>query len=202
MAKAKEPRLNEQPTAPARRVANARDGADQLQRLDGHDHSDDHDDERDGPGTFELSDEEFLELFAESFNQSVLPDLPKIPGFHTFWATTNNPRDTIAWRTRMGYSFVKTSDIPGWEGGAISTGDYAGCIGINEMVAMKIPTRRYQIMMEYVHHRLPLMEEEKVKQAIEAHQESAARVKGKIIDETGMMDSIVQQAQQRPVFAP
>ena len=69
---------------------------------------------------------------------AVLPDLPEIPGFHTFWATTTNSRDTVQNRLRMGYTFLRSSDFPGWDAASIKTGEYAGVIGQNEMIAMKI----------------------------------------------------------------
>jgi hypothetical protein len=161
---------------------------------DGHE-----DDERDSLDEREMSDEEYLSLFRDSINQSVLPDLPKIPGFHTFWATTSNPRDTVQMRLRMGYSFLRSSDFPGWDAASVKSGEYAGAIGMNEMIAMKIPERRYQLYMAEVHHRAPLAEESKIAAMVDDMRESAARQKGRITEVEGM-DAIVQKAPV-PVFA-
>lgn len=212
MAKSSEARLtddNAGAQAPARakapvrgpnaRQANAeaaltRDGMNETPRNDGHD-SIDNEDERDRHQVRDMTDEEFLALFSGAQNQSVLPDLPKIQGFHTFWATTTNPRDPIAGRLRLGYRFIKQEELPGWEQGvSIKTGEYAGCVGINEMIAMKIPEHRYQLMMQELHHRAPMAEEEKIRALVESHTENALRDKGRIVDEDGFSDHIVQKA--------
>src|SRR4051812_2629946 len=96
----------------------SRNGADEVLRADSH-IDDGREDERDrqaGDGhADEMSDEEFLAFVRDSVNQSVLPDLPRIPGYHTFWATTTNSRDTVAHRMRLGYQFIKLDELPGWE---------------------------------------------------------------------------------------
>ncbi|MFZ9183829.1 MAG: hypothetical protein ACO214_11170 [Hylemonella sp.] len=62
----------------------------------------------------EISDDERVEMFRQQFFQSALPDLPKIPGYHTCWLTTTNPRDSIQGRVRLVYVPVKPEDVPGW----------------------------------------------------------------------------------------
>jgi len=47
----------------------------------------------------------------------------------------------------------------------LKTGEYAGCIGINEMVAVKLPLELYERYMYEAHHRQPLEEEEKLEAA-------------------------------------
>lgn len=95
--------------------------------------------ERDFTQERDLSEDERLELFRESLVQSVLPDLPRMPGYHTVWLTTTNPRNSIQWRLRIGYQLIKVADCPGWDGVTIRAGDYAGVIGVNEMVAAENP---------------------------------------------------------------
>lgn len=212
MSNGSEPRMTEQAQPAKRKVGrprstasdadaeNSRHGMDELPRADAH-FDDGRDDERESllDGR-ELTDEEYLAMFRDSINQSVLPDLPTIRGFHTFWATTNNPRDTITNRMRMGYRLIRADELPGWDGGAVKSGDYAGCVGLNEMIAMKIPERLYQLYMQEAHHRMPLAEEEKIRHTVQQHSESALRDKGKIVDEDGLADNIVQKAPV-PVFA-
>lgn len=180
-------------------AALSREGMDEVSRADAHS-QDDNEDERDRFDDSEMTDADYLALFRDTINQSVLPDLPKIQGFHTFWATTTNSRDTIASRRRMGYQFIRADELRGWEGGSIKTGEYAGVVGINEMVAMKIPERLYQLYMQEVHHKAPLAEEEKVRATVQGHSENALRDKGRIVDEDGLADNIVQKAPV-PVFA-
>lgn len=135
--------------------------------------------EQDRPATEnrEVTDEERLEMFRQQFFQSSLPDLPKIPGWHMCWLTTTNPRDSIQMRIRLGYQPVKPEDIPGWEHAALKTGDWTGFIGVNEMLAFKLPMSLYEKYMQEAHHDAPLREEEKLTDTAEfmANQAQAAR---------------------------
>ena len=121
-----------------------------------------------------LSDEERLDEFRKSFFQSVLPDLPPMPGYHVCWLTTTNPRDSIPGRVRLGYEPVKSEDIPGWEHATMKTGDYAGCIGVNEMIAFKLPMNLYEAYMREAHHTQPLYEEEKLSSVLDVIREEAS----------------------------
>jgi hypothetical protein len=110
----------------------------------------------------EITDDDRLEMFRQSFFQHALPDLPKIPGYHVCWLTTQNPRDSIAARIRLGYEPVKPEDVPGWEYATVKTGEYAGCIGVNEMLAFKLPQSLYLKYMSEAHHNAPAQEEERL----------------------------------------
>lgn len=123
-----------------------------------------------------LTDEERLDEFRKSFFQSVLPDLPTIPGWHVCWLTTTNPRDSIPSRMRLGYEPVKAEDIPGWEHATMKTGEWVGCIGVNEMIAFKLPMRLYEAYMYEAHHAQPLFEEQKLTSVIDVIREEAAAV--------------------------
>jgi hypothetical protein len=122
----------------------------------------------------ELTDSERLDAFRRSFYQSSLPDLPKIPGWHVCWLTTANPRDPIHGRLRLGYELIKAVDIPGWEHASVKSAEYEGCIGVNEMVAAKLPSNLYEAYMQEAHHVQPLNEEEKLTIANEVIAEEAA----------------------------
>lgn len=113
-----------------------------------------------------LSDDERVAEFRQQFFQSALPDLPKIPGYHVCWLTTENPRDPVHSRMRLGYEPIKESDIPGWEHASIKTGEWQGCIGVNEMLAFKLPLELYEQYMRINHHEAPLAEEEKLSAAL------------------------------------
>lgn len=108
----------------------------------------------------ELTDEDRLAMFRQQLFNDVLPNLPKIPGFHTCWLTTTNPQDTIQHRQRLGYTPVLPSDVPGFDYITIKTGTYEGLIGINEMLAFKIPTSLYQKYMQIAHHDAAAQSEE------------------------------------------
>jgi len=115
-----------------------------------------------------LSDDERVAEFRQQYFQSALPDIPKIEGYHVCWLTTENPRDPIHARIRLGYEPIKTHDIPGWEHSEIKSGEWAGCIGVNEMIAFKLPLELYEQYMRINHHEQPLSEEEKLSSQIRA----------------------------------
>ena len=133
----------------------------------------------------EISDEDRIEMFRQQFFQSALPDLPKIEGYHTCWLTTANPRDSIQSRVRLGYEPIKPSDIPGWEYATLKTGEYAGLIGVNEMVAFKLPMRLYQAFMQEAHFHAPNREAEKLTAMTDSLREQAEQVGGQLIEGDG-----------------
>ena len=108
-----------------------------------------------------LTDDVRREDFRSLMRQEVLPRLPPIPGYHVMWATTQNARDPIMRRLQAGYEVVRAEDIPGWESLSVKTGEYAGAIGVNEMIALKCPESLYREMMTYFHHDLPNQEQER-----------------------------------------
>jgi hypothetical protein len=110
-----------------------------------------------------LSDEERQLMYRQAMYQSALPDLPPIPGFHVCWLTTTNSRDPLAARFRMGYELCKPEDFgQQFEFETLKTGEYAGCLGVNEMVAAKIKLETYQGYMLASHHEMPAHEESKL----------------------------------------
>ena len=128
----------------------------------------------------ELTEKERVEMFRQQFYQSALPDLPKIPGWHLCWLTTTNPRDSIQTRIRLGYEPVKPEDVPGWEYATLKTGDWAGMIGVNEMLAFKLPMSLYSKYMEEAHYLAPLREEEKLTDTAEFLEQQAKASKSRI----------------------
>lgn len=107
----------------------------------------------------ELTDSERADAYRASFFQSHLPDLPPIPGFHLCWLTTTNPRDSIHGRLRLGYQLVRAEEVPGWDHAKLTSGEWVGCVGINEMLAAKLPLHLYEKYMTISHHDEPLQQE-------------------------------------------
>lgn len=136
----------------------------------------------------ELSDDERVEMFRHQFFQSALPDLPKIPGWHTCWLTTTNPRDSIQARVRLGYEPIKPEEVPGWEYATLKTGEYAGFVGVNEMLAFKLPMRLYEAFMKEAHYDAPLREEEKLTETAEFMQQQARASKSSVMIGDGNAD--------------
>ena len=142
--------------------AYARDDSDRLS------------DDREGQER-EFSDEERLELFRMAMFQNQLPSLPNVPGYHLCWLTTANPRDSIQGRLRLGYQLLRPEEVPGWEANTLTSGQYTGCIGINEMVAAKLPIRLYEMYMTEAHHNQPLAEEGKLRSTLDVVREAQGK---------------------------
>jgi hypothetical protein len=146
-----------------------------------------------------LSDDDRLEMFRAQFFNAALPDLPKIPGYHVCWLSTTNPRDTVMGRLRLGYELIKSEDVPGYEAVTLRTGEYVGCIGVNEMIASKLSESLYQRYMSEAHHDAPAREAGKLTESVRLMQEQARRRGGDL--EVG--DGLEEMGAERPapVFA-
>lgn len=147
------------------------------------------DEDRDVTQNREITDSERVDMLKRSLFQASLPDLPKIPGYHVCWLTTQNPRDPIHGRLRLGYTLIKAHEIPEFESLSIRTGDYQGCIGVNEMIAAKLPLHLYEAFMREWHFDSPSQQEESIYNDAMSVAEQAAqaarrggRLKGPVID--------------------
>jgi len=149
----------------------------------------------------ELTDSERLTALKSNYFQVSLPDLPPIDGFHVCWLTTTNSRDPIHGRLRLGYTPIKSSEIPGWDHASIKSGEWEGCIGVNEMLAFKLPIHSYEQYMRELHHVQPQQEEEKLGEAVRAAQERALQVnsQAKLIAESGTAE--LGRAPEPPPFS-
>jgi hypothetical protein len=136
----------------------------------------------------EISEDERVEMFRQQFFQSALPDLPKLPGWHTCWLTTANPRDSIQMRLRLGYEPIKLEDVPGWEYATLKTGDWAGFIGVNEMLAFKLPISLYEKFMQEAHHSAPQREEDKLAETAAYLEQQAGASKSRLYKGDGMAE--------------
>lgn len=108
----------------------------------------------------EEAEDRHFEYFRDSLVQSVLPKLPKIPGYHVCWLSTHHQADTIQNRVRMGYELIRKSEINMDFGASThSTGEYGDVVAVKEMVAAKIPLRLYNKMMNFMHSVEPFRQE-------------------------------------------
>lgn len=147
----------------------------------------------------ELTDHERLDMFRQSFFQSALPNLPKIPGFHVCWLTTTDPRDSITSRLRYGYELVTPDMVPGWESTSIKSGEYVGYIGVNEMLAARIPTRLYEMYMAENHHTQPMKEQSKLADVAERIKAQALKKGADLQVESGFQT--LRENPRMPVFS-
>lgn len=136
----------------------------------------------------DLSDDDRLEMFRSQLHRDALPALPPIPGYHVCWLTTSNKGDSIQQRMLLGYEPIRGEDVPGMELVTLKTGEHAGLIGINEMVAFKLPDSLYQRFMQEAHYDAPNREEEKLADTAEYMKEQAARSGASLIEEEGMAE--------------
>lgn len=135
-----------------------------------------------------VSEDDRLEMFRMQMYNDALPDLPPIPGYHVCWLTTTNPRDPIHRRVQLGYEPIKAADVPGMEYASTKTGEYVGMIGVNEMVAFKLPESLYQRFMKEAHYDAPLREEDKLEETAQLMRDQAERSGSRLVEGDGMED--------------
>lgn len=170
--------------------------------LDERDGADDMVEEDEGVGAENFEDDALLDVFLDSLNQTVLPRLPEIPGYHVCWLTTSNPRDSVDWRLRVGYTLLRYKDFPGMTeiGGLKGDTNPDDKIQINEMIAAKIPARLYNKLMLAVHHQLPLNEEVKLRSRVEEMGQAAESQGGRLVVGDGTRDIVQRGTKSRPEF--
>jgi hypothetical protein len=135
-----------------------------------------------------VSEDDRLEMFRNQLFNDALPDLPDMPGWHVCWLTTTNPRDPIHRRMQLGYEPIRPEEVPGMEYATMKTGEYAGMIGVNEMLAFKLPQSLYQKFMREAHYDAPLREENKLAETAEIMREQASRMGATLYEGDGMSE--------------
>jgi hypothetical protein len=148
----------------------------------------------------DLTDADRLEMFRKQLFNDALPDLPDIPGYHVCWLTTTNSKDPIHKRMQLGYEPVKPEEVPGMEYASVKTGEWAGFIGVNEMLAFKLPDSLYQAFMQEAHHDAPLREEEQLEN-MRQNMRAQAEQLGAALLETDDMEEAFSDKPRRPRFA-
>lgn len=116
---------------------------------------------------------EMIRAFATEMYNNILPDTPKIEGYHTCWISTTNASDTPQRRESHGYERVRPEDLPGYDHITLTQGIFAGCVGLNEMILMKLPIDLWHKFMEIAHDVRPYEQEDKVRDAVRYVQEIA-----------------------------
>lgn len=114
----------------------------------------------------ELTDRVRASSRRDEFRTNILPDPPEVPGFKLIWLSTTHNGDTIPERMRRGYLPVKVEDVPGYDSWQIKSGEWAGYVGVREMLLFKIKAEQWAEDMQYLHHDAPMSEEEGIKQDI------------------------------------
>jgi hypothetical protein len=147
----------------------------------------------------EYTEDERLQMFRMQLYNDRLPNLPDMPGYHVCWLTTANTGDTIQTRSRMGYELIRAEDVPGMDLIVQKTGDYVGCVMVNEMIAARLPMSLYLRYMQEAHHDAPLREEEKLEDTAQLMRDQAERSGGRLIESEAMRE-IGDYAPARGIF--
>ncbi len=145
-----------------------------------------------------LSDDQRLDMFRQQLFNASLPNLPDIPGYRTIWLTTTNQNDPIHRRLMLGYELIKASDIPGWDHASVKSGEWEGCVGVNEMIAAKIREDLWLKYMSFNHHEAPLSEDEKLTAAADTLREQAKRIGAELLESAGQRE--LREKRISPVF--
>lgn len=107
---------------------------------------------------------------------TLLPHPPKMPGYHLYWATTTNTKDSIENRQRLGYEFVTRAELPDFHLNTQKSTELAeDRIMINEMVLMKINEADFIDDMLYKHHDLPTESIENLKNSVRMERDGKGR---------------------------
>ena len=144
-----------------------------------------------------LTLEERRLMLRQEWSQDVLPTPPKVAGWHFCWLSTTNSADPIYRRMSKGYRPVKADELPGFHQHKVTEGEFEGCISCNEMLLFKIEEELYQDMMSYLHHELPMSEEEYLKANIKPKGEDST---GKDLGEVEGFDSLAKRV-RAPTFS-
>lgn len=147
-------------------------------------------------------DEAMLAKIAElrsGWSDSVLPDIKGDPNYHYCWLSTTNQSDPIYRRLRLGYELVKFEELSYLgESHKAQSGEFAGCVSINEMILAKIHVLLYQEIMLINHHEKPMQEEQLLRANLDKDEtDSAGR---RLNEKFGDGISNLAAPTRRPVF--
>lgn len=147
-----------------------------------------------------MTREERIRNLRNEWEQTALPNVPQIPGYHLCWLSTNHPYDSIQKRMRLGYELVKLSEMIGFDHQKANSGQYSDFVSINEMVLGKIPEELYQMMMQEFHHDRPMREEESVYSGIQANSAKDGAGRKLSTPEEGFRQEALIQRRKVPTF--
>jgi len=147
-----------------------------------------------------LSAAERRRLLRQEWVQSVLPQVPEMPGFHLCWVSTTNSTDPIHKRMQVGYTPVKASEIPGFDQYKIaSENEFNGCIACNEMLLFKLPMQIYQDLMAIYHDDMPREQEQAIRDRVNNANEQDSNGRS-LLEIEGDFHQLGRQSTRTPIF--
>ena len=106
----------------------------------------------------------------------------------------------MLFRSRMGYEPVKAEELPGFDHYRSKSGEFEGCVSINEMILFKIPQEIYQEIMEEYHFNMPNEEENRIQSnASDAVRDSSGKKLGGFDKDDEGFQSLASKV-KTPVF--
>lgn len=120
-----------------------------------------------------LTQEDRMRMIRSEWDQNILPEVPKAPGWHYCWLSTTNSTDPIYKRIQRGYEPVRASDVQGFAQYKLTQGEFEGCVACNEMLLFRISEEMYQAVMSYFHYEKPMGEEEMLKANAEGNEQDS-----------------------------
>jgi glycine cleavage system pyridoxal-binding protein P len=101
---------------------------------------------------------------------------------------------------RIGYELVRHEELSYLgEQNRVQSGEFAGCVSINELILAKIPVELYQEIMLINHHEKPMQEEELLRANMESDEtDSNGRPLGETFGEG--IQNLAKRTVRRPAF--
>ncbi len=144
----------------------------------------------------EMTDDDRLMLLASNALETIMPNLPDIPGYSLCWVSTSHPSDTPATRMALGWQFVTKDDMPQYENLCVKAGEFVGTISCREMVLMKLRNGLRVRYLTHLHHTRPQDEEDALSSKV--HEMTDGRGKAIGIVEG---DGLKREAPRKPDFS-
>ena len=136
------------------------------------------------------------------WSDDVIPNVEGDPNYHYCWLSTTNQSDPIYRRLKLGYELVKYDELSYLgEQNRVQSGEFAGCVSINELILAKIPKELYEEIMLINHHEKPMQEEELLRANMATDdQDSDGRPLGQVFGDG--IENLGQRAaiRRRPTF--
>lgn len=104
--------------------------------------------------------DERRKMLRAAWTQELLPHVQGDPNYHYIWLSTTNQNDPVYKRLQIGYELVKAGEVAALGvTQRVPSGEFEGCVSINEMILAKIHRELYQEIMLINHHEKPMEEE-------------------------------------------
>jgi hypothetical protein len=140
--------------------------------------------------------------FRERWAQSHLPNLPRKPGWHRCWVSTNHPLDTVARRIAVGYRVIQLEELKteGWAPEQSSVKDGGApdnTVRWREMIGMECSEDDYQAYMREFHHDQPIDMERDIWAPVLAEKERIHDAGGRVEFGEGIRDMLKHRRADR-----